>query len=211
MTYLCNREESEATIRLLADRYPKCFFEDPQQRKPLKKNIVIDLQNDGIPVARELLTAAIDWYQSHFGYQYALQVGVKRVDLNGKEASAVTELEQRAAQIKIKEGKQKLSEKNLNNPIGILRSLHVQGRISTDHLRKLDASPQPKEAAPMRAKSEPLPELERVYEALDTARALLTQNRDALHTAMATAALGVVVEETRRVMDKLQPSGLTAA
>ena len=99
MTCLPNRDESEHAIQLLADRYPKCFFVIPQQRKPLKKNIVLDLQNDGVPVAYELLASAIHWYQTHFGYLYALQAGVRRIDLHGKEADAVTEQEQYAAEI----------------------------------------------------------------------------------------------------------------
>ena len=131
MAYLYNREESEATIRLLADRYPKCFFENPQQRKPLKKNIMVDLQNDGVSVASDLLTAALNWYTSHFGYQYTLQAGIKRVDLNGKEVGIVTELEHRAAQIKIKTDKQKR-----NDAVATLHTLHAQGRILTDHIRK---------------------------------------------------------------------------
>jgi sRNA-binding protein len=68
MNYLPTREESERTIRLLVDQYPKCFFADPQQRRPLKRNILADLQKDGVPVARELLVPAVGWYCSHFGY-----------------------------------------------------------------------------------------------------------------------------------------------
>lgn len=131
MNYLPTREESEHTIRLLVDRYPKCFFADPQQRRPLKKNIVADLQKDGLPVARELLVPAVDWYRSHFGYLYALQAGAKRVDLFGKETAAVTEQEQYAAQIKIQEGRQKLGEKHHRNAVETIRSLHAQGRISS--------------------------------------------------------------------------------
>lgn len=204
MAYLYNREESEATIRLLADRYPKCFFENPQQRKPLKKNIMVDLQNDGVSVASDLLTAALNWYTSHFGYQYTLQAGIKRVDLNGKEVGIVTELEHRAAQIKIKTDKQKR-----NDAVATLHTLHAQGRIPTDHIRKLDAPPIAKEAPPMKAKSAPA--LERVDEALDAARALLAKNRDALRTAMAVAALGVVIKETQHAVDELQQQLTPAA
>jgi sRNA-binding protein len=111
MAYLPNRDESEQTIRLLAERYPKCFFFDPRQRKPLKRGIVLDLEKDGFPEAA-YAARAVDWYQSHFGYQYALQAGVKRIDLHGKEVGTVTEQEQYAAQTKIKEDKQKKSQRS---------------------------------------------------------------------------------------------------
>ena len=93
MTYRFSREENEDVIRKLAEKYPKCFFVDPRQRRPLKKNILADLQNDGFPAAYEPMSAAIEWYMSHFSYRYALEAGAKRVDLNGKEVGTVTEQE----------------------------------------------------------------------------------------------------------------------
>jgi sRNA-binding protein len=206
MNYRPTREESEHTIRLLVDRYPTCFFADPQHRRPLKKNILADLQKDGVPVARELLVPAVDWYRSHFGYLYALQAGAKRIDLSGKETGTVTEQEQYAAQIKIQEGKHKLGEQH-RNAVETIRSLHAQGRISSDDVKKLDAPPTPQER-PMKVKegkTAPAPVLERVYEALAAADALLAKDCDALRSAMAAAALLVVVKEARRVVDSLAP------
>src|SRR5215510_5611624 len=46
MGYRPSREESEEVIRQLAATYPKCFFEDPKLRQPLKKTIITDLQKD---------------------------------------------------------------------------------------------------------------------------------------------------------------------
>src|SRR5262245_19907834 len=37
--------------------------------------------------------AAVDWYKTHISYQYALSTGQPRVDLHGRTASKVTELE----------------------------------------------------------------------------------------------------------------------
>jgi sRNA-binding protein len=202
MNYLPTREESEHTIRLLVDRYPKCFFADPQQRRPLTRNILADLQKDGVPVARELLVPAVDWYCSHFGYLHAVQAGAKRVDLSGRDAGSVTAQEQYAAQIKIQEGKQKLGEKQ-RNAVETIRLLHAQGRISSDAIKKLDAPPAPQER-PMKVKeARTAPVLERVYEALAAADALLVKDCDALRSAMAAAALLVVGEEARRVVDNL--------
>ena len=101
MAYRPDRDESEHIIRMLVDRYPQTFFEEPRQRQPLKKTILDDLINDGFPVAREPLNAAVDWYQSHFGYHYALQAGAKRIDLHGKAASTVTQKEALAARCDI--------------------------------------------------------------------------------------------------------------
>jgi sRNA-binding protein len=194
MTYQPSRDESEYTIALLADRYPNCFFAEPQSRRPLKKNIIADLEKDGVPVTRELLTATVDWYQTHFGYLYALQPGAKRLDLSGKEGAAVTEAEHYAAQAKITEGKRKNAEKTRNNsPVDTLQKLHKRGRIPTDILRKLDA--------PMKAKNENA--LARVYAALDAAGQMMTGEQDALRSAMAVAALGVVIKETQNVIDHL--------
>jgi sRNA-binding protein len=67
MGYRYNRQEIESAIELLAELYPKCFFLDPRQRRPLKHNIVADLIKDGVQLAHELLHAAIQWYQTHFG------------------------------------------------------------------------------------------------------------------------------------------------
>jgi sRNA-binding protein len=91
--YRVDREECEAVVRMLTERYPSCFFKDPKLRRPLTKNIITDLQQDGFPVSPELLTAGVDWYISQFGYQYALEAGAKRIDLNGKAVGTVTQLE----------------------------------------------------------------------------------------------------------------------
>lgn len=205
MIYHPHRDESEETIARLTERYPKAFFVVPQQRKPLKKNILADLQKDGAPFAYELLSSALDWYQNHFGYQYALEAGAKRVDLNGKEVGTVTEQEQRVAQIKIKEGKRRLSEKN-RNAVETLHALHEQGRIPVDAIKKLDAPPRPKEPTMKSKDQQPASELAKVHEALAAAGTLISEDCDVLRSAMAVAALGVVIREAQRVIDGLQQS-----
>ena len=93
MIYRISRDENEATVLQLVEKYPKCFFEDPRQRVPIKKSIRDDLQAEGFPADYGLISSAVDWYESHFSYQYALEPGRKRIDLNGKEVGTVTEQE----------------------------------------------------------------------------------------------------------------------
>jgi sRNA-binding protein len=193
--YRVSREESEDLIRKLAEAYPKCFFEIPQQRRPLKKNILADLEREGFPAASELLSAGIEWYMSHFGYQHALTAGAKRINLDGKEVGTVTELEERAAKKKITEGKQR-------NAIRIMSSMHSAGLIADDQLRKVDAPP-------MRTKSSSQPpddntwptELVRVQNALSAAATAWQGSGDvSLRGAMAAGALSIVIKEAQRAI-----------
>jgi sRNA-binding protein len=198
--YRYNREESEAVIRMLAEKYPKSFFVDPRLRRPLKQNILVDLERDGFPVAHDLITAAVDWYKSHFGYLYALQAGAKRVDLEGKEVGTVTESEQAGAQKEIQERKKLLNERNGLNAAKTLVALHAARRIPDDQLRKLEApSMTPKAKAPPT-----LPDLIRLHEAVAAADAAWTGPGDAnLRAALTSAALGIVIKEAQSVINSL--------
>jgi sRNA-binding protein len=199
-TYRYSREESEAVIRLLAEKYPKCFFENPRIRRPLKPNILVDLERDGFPAAHDQITAALDWYRSHFGYLYALQAGAKRIDLDGKEVDTVTEVEQNAAQKKIQEGQKLVSERNEHNAAKTLMALHAAGRIPDDQLRKLEA---PSMTAKAKAPPTP-PELMRLHEAVAAADAAWTGPGDAiLRAALTSAALGIVIKEAQSVINSL--------
>jgi sRNA-binding protein len=83
MTPRFTRDEHEQVIHMLCDHYPKCFFEDPRKRLPLKKNIAADIVKDSnFQVDPDRITGAIEWYRSHISYDYALTAGVKRLDLS---------------------------------------------------------------------------------------------------------------------------------
>ena len=111
MNYQYGREDIENAIERLCELYPKTFFLDPEQRRPLKKNVIADLEKDGTPLPHDLLTPAVNFYQSHFGYQYKLQTGIRRLDLLGKEGVPVTEQEQMRAIEYIKKRKREEREK----------------------------------------------------------------------------------------------------
>src|SRR5262249_19251363 len=108
-----NRDECDAIIAQLVRLYPACFFEDPRLRRPLKKNILADLREAGVPFALEETAAAVKWYESHFAYQYALQAGAKRVDLAGRDAGTVTETEQRDAERYVVSRKQEMQAREV--------------------------------------------------------------------------------------------------
>ena len=107
-SYRLSREECDAIIAALARCYPACFFENPKLRRPLKNDILDDPYAEEAPFTREEKAAAVDWYKSHFAYQYALQAGAKRVDLIGREAGTVTMAEQRSAEFYIAKRKQEM-------------------------------------------------------------------------------------------------------
>lgn len=171
------RENSEATIQLLAEHYPKCFFIDPKQRLPLKKNITGDLQQDGVPVARVQLISAIEWYQSHYGYQHSLQAGVKRIDLLGKETTPVTEQEAIRAQNYIRERKER-------QPQLFTKPTEEPMKITKPSLHELDP-------------------LASVQTLLDGVRNAMTVQPEALRCPLAVAGLRVVIAEIEKTIGGL--------
>jgi hypothetical protein len=58
--YKFNREEKEEGLRILVETYPKCFFAPPHLRRPLKRNIIADLQRDGVAMASGLILASVN-------------------------------------------------------------------------------------------------------------------------------------------------------
>jgi ProP effector len=90
------RKRSEEFIYYLAARFPKCFFVNPSQRRPLKHGIIDDLEDQNV-LDHEKLEQAIAWYVSAYQYNYALQKPGPRIDLNGNQAGVVTPQEQREA------------------------------------------------------------------------------------------------------------------
>jgi sRNA-binding protein len=194
MAYKFERQELEDGIHMLVEKYPKCFFVDPRLRRPLKKNIVVDLQKDGIAMPPELISASVDWYKSHISYQYCLEAGAKCLDLDGKEAGTVTESEHRGAQKKILEINERRAERAPLNPIITTSNLVTARRIPEDQLKKIDA--------PM-SRPTMLPELTPLYEAVLAANSAMSApmgNSD-VRAAVTAAAIGVVIAEAQRLLD----------
>ena len=202
MSYQYNRQEIDCAIELLAELYPKTFFPDPGQRRPLKKTIVGDLSRDGIQLAPELLRAAVNWYESHFGYQLTLQAGVKRIDLTGKEAGTVTELEYRAALKYVHDRKQeereRKQEQNANLIVNrITKTATSNSPISNPSILTVKETPMPVKTA--KPGDDPLAPIQTL---LDAVRGAFEQP-EALRRPFAIAGLRVVVMEINKLIQTM--------
>jgi sRNA-binding protein len=189
------RSESEDAIRMLAERYPKCCFEDPKMRRPLKKDILADLQREGLLAPS--FRSAVGWYQGNFGYQYMLQAGNKRIDLDGKEVDTVTEQEQRDAEKYIAERKRVQRENHSNLAIPMTTPLHK----ANDTLRRATAPHTATRTTTMDVDS-PLARLMALVEGVD--RALTDTADPALRAAFGLAGLKAVAAEVQAQIDRMQ-------
>jgi sRNA-binding protein len=183
VAYHPDRDESENIVRMLVDNYPQTFFQEPRQRRPLKKTIVNDLIEDGFAVAREPLEAAVQWYQSHFSYHYALQAGAKRIDLHGKTVGTVTEGEAIKAQDYIAERQREMNERRsrtiADNPSLLPQFLTVA----------------PKKSDPVASLQDRLNEIR---------KAMLETANSNLRNAFAVAGLGVLINEAEHMIKELR-------
>jgi hypothetical protein len=123
-----HRADRDEFVGYLVEKFPKCFFDDPPQRRPLKHTIIDDLEKENV-LDREKLAQAIHWYQSHFSYQYALVAGNARVDLDGNKAGTVTPLEQSEALRSIAERKREMNERRAAPSVTVVNK--VNGHVIT--------------------------------------------------------------------------------
>jgi hypothetical protein len=181
------RDDSEFVIRMLAEHYPKAFFEEPRQRRPLKQNILPDILADkNFEVEPNLITAAIDWYTGHLGYDYALSTpGSKRVDLDGREIGTVTEQEALFAQQRIDEYNRK---KNQTPMVKFLNDV-------------APTAPPP----PRRAPATIAPEFTPLYETLAAANAAVIGTPDPImRGVVAKVLLDEVIKRCQQVRFELE-------
>jgi ProQ/FINO family len=158
-----HRNERDIFIEHLAVKYPACFFVDPSHRRPLKANIIDDLEKQRV-LDREKLAQAIDWYTSHFSYRHSLIAGNERVNLDGRRAGTVTPLEQTEAQKWIADRKREVRGKDV--PI-----------VPTAKLNGAHVITKPKLPAAEPVFTKELPLLDDIVAAIDVARAIFTQPR----------------------------------
>jgi sRNA-binding protein len=204
MSYRYNRQEIESAIELLVELYPKCFFLDPEKRRPLKHNIVADLTKDGVTLAHELLRASINWYESHFGYQYSLEAGAKRIDLHGKEDGTVTEQEQRNARKyvhdrKLEERERKREEherRNANVIVEKISSLPI-AKLPMMTVNVAKETALPKAAKP----NDPLAPIQNL---LNATRCVYEQQPEALRRPFVVAGLREAIKEIEKIIAAME-------
>jgi sRNA-binding protein len=200
------REQIEQLIEYLAKTYPKTFFTQPHLKRPLKKNILLDLETDRV-LDDDRREAAVSFYQRDWCYEATLLAGAKRIDLNGKEVGTVTPQEQIEAQKRVQAQKQQRREKlKAQGPVEVLRKLHADGKISTDQLSKITAPAI--ESVPM-AKAIKLPQpngvdLTRLHMLWNSIESVLSTDDENLRAALVAPALKVLVAEATNVVSTLE-------
>jgi sRNA-binding protein len=196
------REQIEQLIEYLAATYPKAFFRSPHLKRPLKKNIIVDLEKDNV-LDDDRRAAAVSFYMGDWNYERTLLAGAKRLDLNGKEVGTVTKEEQIEAQKRVQAGRQALKEKQAS-PVEVVRKLHADG---TDELSKITAPPivSPTMAKPKTPEPPPangLAELRALWSNIDS---MLSNTADAsLQSAVAAAALKVFIAKANKLITTLE-------
>jgi sRNA-binding protein len=97
-----NLDNPREIISLLAEQFPKAFFEDGRQRRPLKKTIASDIVALGLEELKDAdIGRAVSYYVNHYGYHKTIVAGTPRIDLDGNVCGVVTEAEQREALVEI--------------------------------------------------------------------------------------------------------------
>jgi ProP effector len=201
------REQIRELIDYLAATYPKAFFTQPLLKRPLKKNILLDLEKDHI-LDDEKREAALSFYQRDWYYEGALVAGARRIDLNGDEVGTVTEQEQIEARKRIKAGKELHYEKlKALGPVEIVRKLHAAGKVTTDQLRKIPAPPIASPAT--MTKPEPVStnggDLTQLRTLLGNIDSILAKTEDpSLQSALAAAMLKVFIAEATKLIAVLE-------
>ena len=105
----------------LAKRYPKAFFIEPKQRKPLVIGIfkqIIDEVLSLIPsVSKKSVRKAMAFYCSDFDYLKALQRETHRIDLNGEPIQEISPKHKNSVEKRINlKGKPKDTVKTIKTP-----------------------------------------------------------------------------------------------
>ena len=83
------RATAEATIRVLAEHWPRCFFLLEKRRKPIKIGIHHDILATGLVSSAEL-SLALRWYVGEMRYRKACVEGAPRIGLDGEPAGVVS-------------------------------------------------------------------------------------------------------------------------
>jgi sRNA-binding protein len=194
-------QDYNIVIARLCELFPKTFFNEPRLRRPLKVNIVSDIEKLNEPsLANCNIGAVVNWYTGHIGYDYCFVAGAERIDLNGKVAGKITEKEAREARARIASKHKGIDERR--NPNRVARSLHGTGGFTDDQMKKIP--PPETNNLPVNPIDK---DFEAVFVAMNMAREQAAQTDSALRTAMVKAALSVATTTIANILRHFEASG----
>ena len=184
------RERLEDLVKELAFSYPKCFSVDRRLKRPLKKNIIVDIEKDGM-LDDERRFAALAFYTHDWNYEWKLEAGAKRIDLDGKEVVTVTETEEREAKERVRAAQQERNQISNN----------IKVEVATLPRREMATAPTFKQTEKAAAYA-PLGRLRNLWENLEH---ISTSTDDtALRDALIVAALQVLNTEATQLVESLR-------
>jgi ProP effector len=111
------KQDINAAIELLCDRFPWAFFQFERKRVPLKIGIrddIVAILGDALD--RNLPGLALRFYTSNFGYRSAQKEGVARIDLDGNACGVVSEADALSAANDVASRKAALKARNPLKP-----------------------------------------------------------------------------------------------
>jgi sRNA-binding protein len=191
-----HKDQRDAGIKHLAEKYPKCFSENPSMRRPLKKNIIDDLDREKT-LDHEALVQVLDWYCGHFIYRRGLIAGAKRIDLNGKEVGTVTPAEQEEARAWIAARKREQAE---------VATARAEQQAKERQLIKGN-NPMISKAATAAVTAAPTlhPSLGELQAAIDIVNGFLTEAQyETMRPALTTTALRSLIGKAEELIESLE-------
>src|SRR5262249_21107356 len=129
--------------------------------------------------------AAVDWYCNHIGYDYGLQAGKDRINLDGKLVGKVTLKEATEAKKRVDSKHEMMNKQKARNPQATPVGLYNGGENPNDQLSKVNA-PAPKKKV-KDAKTKP----DQANQALGKTKETLDLEDGDLKTSLVQVALGI--------------------
>jgi ProP effector len=209
--YVLPRCEIEDLIRELSFSYPKCFFTAPYQKRPLKKNIMVDLEKDSMneTLNHDRLNAVLAFYMRDWYYEGKLQAGAKRIDLDGNEFGTVTETEAREARERVRLAKEERALKK-EEERKTFTVVNLPRQLTTPPQRSSVTTPMPTTTPePMATIPEPMAQLCKLMGNIE--RISTSTDDGVLRDALIVAAIQVLITEATRFVESLKPTTLKDA
>jgi hypothetical protein len=186
------REERDRAIKALAKEYPKAFFVNTIQRKPLKLGIEKDIEadlakaDDNSPLLDYNIADAVAGYMWHVGYQSNCVAGTNRIDLEGRPVGKVTLSEAREAAEEAKEG---------------FARIEARKQLPQFVTRSPPPPPPRSQVLPVKANLEALEMLAEIEKQIALVRSILGDDPDdPLRRELARPAMRLMIDELQTII-----------